>query len=206
MILMFLLLTLNLVTPEIITSKVFSSTPFSPTTKMPDKCFNPKIVEFISSFKGNFNDTTQLDFPYVKPVCYSWNESTDVVSVEETCYPEINKNYVWKELSKTPLIGITYGIPSEHLPHYHNEDECYYVWMGNTKTLSQDKMVDLLVYQYLYIPSNHIHTTPILTENFGVVYWFPNYYPNDDKELQYYWKHNCPEEYKELFPSTDSYQ
>lgn len=183
-------------------NQVYESTPFIPTKIIPKECYNQKIVDFISSnILIDFNSTNHFDSSQPSK-CYSWNEYTAEISIEPTCFPEINKNYVWKELSNSPLIGITYGIISEHLPHYHNEDECYYVWKGNTKTLANNNIMDIEVGDYLYIPSNHIHTTPILYNDFGVIYWFPNYYLNNtsSKPIKYYWKHNCPRKYKHLFP------
>jgi len=101
--------------------------------------------------------------------------------------------YIWKELSDSPIvIGITKGMKSDHEPHFHKEDECYYVVSGRARTFCQEKFNWMEKGQYFYIPGNTIHNTPITEEEgLSVLYWYPNNAHFDT--FKYYWRKDVQE-------------
>ena len=57
------------------------------------------------------------------------DEGGNVVNCD--CVHTSPVHYVWRMLADFPIvIGITRGVKSDHEPHFHEEDECYFVVDG----------------------------------------------------------------------------
>lgn len=142
-----------------------------PTYSMPIGAGNNIIEKYIKDLEDGvetFETLKSIDGAGSK----TFDKNQNIIkceNVNESC------GYIWKQLNNEPIIGITCGIKSSHIPHYHIEDECYYVVSGKAKTLCNDEYVWLKKGQYLYIDGNTIHNTPLTEdEKFIILYWFPN--------------------------------
>jgi len=163
-------------------SRRFESTPFPPTTLLPKQCRNSLAEYYINKW-----ETDRLSFSKIEPhysigpqLCKTMDDQGNINSSHHCNidHASAHVGYIWKELfsgtSMAEGIGITLGRRSDHNPHFHDVEECYYVTEGTTKTLAQNRFHQFKRGQYLYIPANAIHNTPILWDNFGVIYWFPS--------------------------------
>ena len=125
----------------------------------------------------------------------TFDESGNVVDFVDGM---LNKSYIWKQLTDYPIIlGITKGVKSDHVPHYHSQSECYYVISGSAKTLCNNQYVDLVKGQYFFIPGNCVHNTPITSEEgLSIFYWFPQ--PETASQIKY-----CYKEPREIFDQVE---
>jgi hypothetical protein len=183
------------------------STSFLPQKMMPENCSHPIVEKYISEIeKGEYDFDTipyHESIPENDRVIKTLDLNGNVIISPNGNPLESPVKYVWKQLCDHPIvIGITLGVKGDHEPHFHHEPECYYVVQGSTKTLCQNKYIDLTKGDYLYIPGDTIHNTPIVGDNeFSVLYWFPNH--SQFSTFQYYWKKNSAAECVELFQKVD---
>lgn len=165
-----LLLFFILVNSFVTSTNVHISPPDEPSYSMPIECDNDIINKYINDFKTN-----ELKFDNITNKCKTLDEFYKVIELDDCSPIDSHVGFVWKEILDEPIIiGITRGVKSDHEPHYHLQPECYYVTEGETVTLANNSFMTFKRDQYLYIPSNTIHNTPIMNETFGVLYWFPN--------------------------------
>ncbi|MBV7315665.1 cupin domain-containing protein [Shewanella sp. NIFS-20-20] len=170
----------------------YDSSPHVPQDTMPEQCRDPQVEAYIADWeagKVNFstiqpNDSIAKDQRF----CKGLDDQGNVLEVKDCDLNNAPVGYLWKDLADAPMvIGITNGGKSDHEPHFHGQPECYYVVTGQSPTLADNKFRPLKKGQYFYIPGNHIHNTPIMTdEGLGVMYWYPN--NAHFNGFKYYWR------------------
>lgn len=181
------------------------SSPFIPQYTIPENCKHPLVESYIRDLQGglcdfdtiHYHESIPLDQRYVKTMDLQGN----VIPLKDKDISKSPVKYCWKLLADAPIvIGITKGLESDHEPHFHREDECYFVVDGSGMTLCNSTFMKLSKNQYFFIPGNTIHNTPILRDGLSILFWYPNdkYFEN----FKYFWKHNSPE-YLEQFETVD---
>ena len=170
-----------------------TSSPRTPVKQIPKECRNGVVEAYITALKSgetNFKKIQPLAGTGAAADCLTMNKKGQVISQKECDPGKSQVGYVWKELADSPtVIGITDGMMSDHEPHYHSQDECYYVVSGEGKTLAQDRFVTLSQGHYFFIPGNSIHNTPITSKDgLSVMYWYPG--SAVFSTFRYYYRHN----------------
>ena len=165
------------------------SSPYTPQYIIPEHCRNPLVEAYISDLKSG-----KVTFETIQ--CHASLRTEDsIVKTMDSDGNVINcdsvhmspVHYIWKMLADFPIvIGITKGIKSDHEPHFHAEDECYFVVDGCGVTLCNGTFVRLEKGHYFYIPGNTIHNTPILDQGLSVLFWYPH--NAHFSRFRYYWK------------------
>lgn len=202
--------TLSMLRVSYYVPRPLTSTPFSPHRFLPDELIPPLVQIYIKQLEQGY-----CDFYTIEPneSISSHNRHIKTMDTNGKIIIAGDGNprssavgYVWKQLSDYPIVcGITQAYRADHKPHYHSEAECYYVVKGRAKTLSQDKYVWLEQGDYLYIPPNAIHNTPITEEGgFSVLYWYP--FDSHFDTFKYYWREDvqCCNHAVRAFQKVDS--
>jgi mannose-6-phosphate isomerase-like protein (cupin superfamily) len=182
------------------------SSPYAPQFAIPDNCRHPLVETYISDLESGrvtfetiqCHESVHVDDRGVKTM----DEWGNVVNWD--CVHTSPVHYVWRMLADFPIvIGITRGVKSDHEPHFHKEDECYFVIDGCGVTLCNGAYTKLEKGHYFYIPGNTIHNTPILDQGLSVLFWFPNH--AHFSRVRYYWKRDVAgnDEALERFETVD---
>ncbi|MGL4475832.1 MAG: cupin domain-containing protein [Shewanella sp.] len=170
----------------------YDSSPYLPQNTIPEQCRDPQVEAYIADWEAG-----KINFATIQPndsiakdqrFCKGLDDQGNVLEVKDCDLNNAPVGYLWKDLADTPMvIGITNGGKSDHEPHFHGQPECYYVVTGQSPTLADNQFHPLKKGQYFYIPGNHIHNTPIMSdEGLGVMYWYPNNAHFDG--FKYYWR------------------
>lgn len=161
----------------------------------PPNSYHPIVADYISKFKSG-ELTFEIIAEQFSDKIETFDENNNIISYPSSDPSFSFVKYIWIQLNDEPIvIGITNGVKSDHKPHYHAEVECYYVIKGKTKTLYEEKYIDLCEGDFFKIESNVIHNTPLLNnENFILLYWFPN--NSRFSTFNYYWIDNATDEDK----------
>ena len=155
------------------------STPFQPQDKMPEEAKHPLVESYIEKLQSGQEDVDSIEpNSSISQENRHWKTMTkdhQICKAKDGNPQRSPIGYIWKELSDDPIVvGITKGVLSDHAPHFHSQPECYYAVKGWAPTLTQGKYAVFKKGQYLYIPRNTIHNTPITdSKGFSVLYWFP---------------------------------
>jgi hypothetical protein len=184
---------------------VYPYPPTIPSYEIPTECLNDSVLKYIKELEHNHTNFFDIkpDSTINSTYCKTIDSNKNIIDVDcQTDLNNVSLGYIWKELSDYPsVIGITKGRKSDHEPHFHNQAECYYAYDGDTLTLSNGTFNPINQTQYLFIPSNVIHNTPILNDKFGVLYWFP--FDSNFSSFMYYYDYNVDDETKKVFDIVD---
>ena len=188
--------------------------PFKWSTHMPSKTplpaplMHPLVEAYIQALQEG--SVTFHTIPYhdscrqVAGKTFSMDLNGGLLVVESGEVRDSPVGYIWKHLCDSPIvIGITQAIAGDHNPHYHPQDECYYVVSGRGYTLCNGQYIELTQGDYFYIPDNTIHNTPILhPDGLSVLYWYP--YHHHFNTFQYYWRASVEEYSPEATSAFDA--